>query len=110
MRWTHLGWTALLVLVPLLGALAEERPKTSDRVISGVLSGLLGEGQQPPDAAYAAKEQHRLVSLLQTGEYVTSRQHEPVDAMILGIPLTRQDHVYTAKPIQPNPFSSQDQR
>jgi len=45
------------------------------------------------------------VSLLQRGEYVTSRQGEPIDLMVYGIPLTRVEHVYTAKPIPPSQTS-----
>ncbi len=83
---------------------AEER-KTSERVIGEVISGLLGQ-PQAPDAAYTAQDQERLVSLLQSGEYATSRQGEPVDMIVLGVPLTQLDHVYTARPIQPSRTSS----
>lgn len=83
-------------------ARAEEKTKTSDRIMGGVISGLLGGPQQPSDAAYAAQERERLASLLQSGDYVTSRQGEPIDTVVLGIPLTRVEHVYTAKPIPPS--------
>ena len=87
-------------------AQAEDRRERGDKVLSGVLSGLLGESPQPADAAYAAQERERLVSLLQGGDYATSRQGEPVDLMILGVPLTRAERVYTAKPIPPSQTSS----
>ena len=83
-------------------ARAEEDRRTSERVLGGVISDLLGAPQSTPDAAYTAKEQERLASFLQSGEYVTSRQGEPVDVMVFGVPLTHVDHVYTAKPIRPS--------
>ena len=73
-----------------------------DRAVRGVLSGLLGVPQQQPDAAYLAKERERLVSLLQSGKYVTSRQGEMVDLSVLGVPLTKVENVYTARPIPPS--------
>lgn len=79
--------------------------KRSDQVINSVVSGLLGTPQQPapsPDAIYSAQERDRLVSLLQGGEYVTTRQGEPVDMVAYGVPLTRVEHVYTAKPVAPS--------
>ncbi|MBN1587083.1 MAG: hypothetical protein JW937_06615 [Candidatus Omnitrophica bacterium] len=96
-------------------ALADE---DSGRIISGVLGSLLGvppQEQEQPDAVYIAQEKEKLVYLLQSGEYATSRQGEPVDAMLLGIPLTRADHVYKATPFPPpggayratNPYSAQ---
>ena len=35
----------------------------------------------------------------------TSRQGEPIDLMVLGIPLTHRQHVYTATPIPPSQTS-----
>ena len=75
-----------------------EADDDSDRMVSGVLSGLLGV---PQADAYSAKERDRLIAFLQSGQYVTSRQGEPVDLMVYGVPLTRADHVYTARPVQP---------
>ena len=96
----------MLVSLQMSSARAEEerKTKTSERVLGGVLSGLLGQPQSP-DAAYTAQERDRLVSLLQSGEYVTSRQGESVDVMVFGIPLTHTDHVYTARPIPPSQTS-----
>ena len=88
---------------------ADEDRKRSEQIIGGVVSGLLGVPQQSPDAAYTAQERDRLVSLLQGGEYVTSRQGETIDMMVYGIPLTRAEHVYTAKPIQPSQAYRGDQ-
>ena len=81
---------------------ADEEQGRGDRVLGGVIQGLLGTPQTAPDAAYAAQERERLAGLLLNGEYATSRQGEPIDLVVLGIPLTRTDHVYTAKPIQPS--------
>lgn len=106
MRWIMVGVAMALMNLHASVAQAEEKPKTSERVIGGVISGLLGGPQQPPDAAYTVQEQERLASLLQGGEYATSRQGESVDVMVLGIPLTRIEHVYTAKPIPPSRASS----
>ena len=81
---------------------ADDEQSRGDRVLGGVIQGLLGAPQPAPDAAYAAQERERLAGLLLGGEYGTSRQGEPIDIVVLGIPLTRTDHVYTAKPIQPS--------
>ncbi len=92
---------AVLVMVLSVGTsvLAADKEK---EVVGGIISGLLG-GQQPtPAEAYSAQERDRLVSLLSGGEYVTSRQGEPVDMIVYGIPLTHRDHVYSARPIQPS--------
>ena len=94
---------ACVALRPVAGY-AEDQ-KRSDRVINGVITGLLGGPQQAPDAAFTAQERDRLVSMLQSGEYATSRQGEAVDMMVFGIPLTRVEHVYTAKPIPPSQTS-----
>ena len=104
MRWTMIGVGMLLVAGSAVGVGAEERK--SDRVIEGVLSGLLGTPQQSPESTYTAQERDRLVSLLQSGQYVTSRQGETIDMMVYGVPLTRVEHVYTAKPIPPAPAAS----
>ncbi len=87
-------------------ALAEQ--KRNEQVLDSVISGLLGTPQQQapsPDAVYSGQERDRLVSLLQSGEYVTARQGEPVDMIAYGIPLTSVAHVYTAKPIPPSQTS-----
>ena len=72
------------------------------QIVGGVLSGLLGVPQQSPDQMYSARERDRLVTMLQGGEYVTSRQGEPIDLVVYGVPLTSADHVYLAKPIRPS--------
>jgi hypothetical protein len=91
----------------LLGAGAalaadDEKPGTGERVLGGVISGLLGTPQQASDAAYTAQERERLAALLTSGDYATSRQGEPIDMVVLGIPLTRAEHVYSAKPVPPS--------
>ena len=102
MRWMRCGLVLALLTLPLSSARADDDRNTSERVLGGVLSGLLGQPAPSPDAAYAAKEQERLMALLRSGEYATSRQGESIDTMILGIPLTRAANVYTAKPVQPS--------
>ena len=102
MRWIGVGLGMILLSLPMIGARAEEKRRTQDQIIGGVISGLMGQPSQSPDAVYTAQERDRLVSLLQSGEYVTSRQGETVDMMVYGVPLTQRDHVYTAKPIQPS--------
>jgi hypothetical protein len=92
----------LLSLQVGLARADEEESGTGERILGGVLSGLLGGPQPAPGAAYTAQEKERLVSLLESGEYVTSRQGEPVDLMVFGVPLTHIDHVYTARPIPPS--------
>ena len=92
-----LGWHAASVQ-------ADDETK---RVVGGVISGLLGQPQQP---SYTGQERDRLISLLQSGEYVTSRQGEPVDLMVYGVPLTHINHVYTATPIRPTPTDSPQTR
>jgi len=91
---------ALIAFHIAVVASAEEKRSTSDEILGGVLSGLLGGPQQ--SSTYTAQERDRLVSLLQSGEYVTSRQGEPVDLMAFGVPLTHRDHVYFARPIPPS--------
>ena len=105
MRWIVGVLSAVLVSLSISVAMAEDRRETGEKVLGGVISGLMGGPQQPPDAAYTTQERERLASLLQSGEYVTSRQGESVDLMVLGIPLTRVEHVYTAKPIPPSASS-----
>ena len=78
------------------GAWAGDEEK---QLLGNVVSGLLGQPVASPEQAYTAKERDRLVSMLQSGEYVTSRQGESVDLMVYGIPLTHRDHVYTARPV-----------
>ena len=72
-------------------------------VVGGIISGLLGgQPAATPAQTYSAQERDRLVASLAGGEYVTSRQGEPVDLVVYGIPLTHKDHVYSAKPIPPS--------
>lgn len=103
-------WIMLAIGLALAGGVgappAQADDEDTDRIVGGVISGLLGGPQQPRDAAYAAQERERLAALLQSGEYATSRQGEPIDLMILGVPLTRTEHVYTARPIPPSQTSS----
>ena len=97
---------AFVAVVSLLAAGTAHAGDDEKRVINGVLSGLIGgQPQQAPDAAYLAKERERLVGMLQSGQYATSRQGESVDVMILGIPLTKAERVYTARPIPPSQAS-----
>jgi hypothetical protein len=98
------GWIALSVGLVMAGGVAQAGEQ-EDRLLGGVLSGVLGVPQQSPEAAYSAKERGRLVSMLQAGEYVTSRQGETIDVMVYGIPLTHRDHVYIAKPVPPSQTS-----
>lgn len=101
MRWMlALGLVAVSVYAPRAHADDEDKQKTK-QILGGVVSGLLGGSPQSPDAAYTAKERERLASLLQSGEYATSRQGEPIDTVVYGIPLTRSNRVYTATPIMP---------
>ena len=102
MRWILL---VIGLAVSGVGVPMAQADEDADRLVGGVISGLLGGPQQPADAAYLAKERERLASLLHSGDYATSRQGEPVDAVILGVPLTRTEHVYTAKPIPPSQTS-----
>ncbi len=93
----------LAMAVP--AAFAEDQDQsTGERVLTGVLSGLLGQPASP-EATYTAQERDRLVSLLQSGDYVTSRQGESVDLVVYGVPLTHISHVYTARPIPPSQTS-----
>jgi len=107
MRWMLVAFGILLLGGHALSAGAEEKRSKSERILGGVVSGLLGEQPQSSDAVYSAQERDRLVSMLQSGQYVTSRQGEPIDMVVYGIPLTRTDHVYTAKPIPPSQTSYQ---
>ena len=102
MRRTMLAVGLVVFSFHMTAVWADDETK---RVVGGVISGLLGGAPQSPDAVYTAQERDRLVSLLQGGEYVTSRQGEPIDLMVYGIPLTRVEHVYTAKPVQPTQTS-----
>ena len=86
----------------LLASVGNAEERKSDRILEGVVSGLLGVPQQSPEATYTAQERDRLVSLLAGGQYATSRQGEPVDLMVYGVPLTQADHVYSARPVQPS--------
>ncbi len=98
----HRGIPLLIAVAFALVASSAHAGDEEKRVINGVLSGLMGQPQTAPDAAYLAKERDLLVGMLQSGQYATSRQGETVDAMILGIPLTKSDRVYTARPIPPS--------
>lgn len=96
----------VMAVVALCGAGAvfaadDEKHGTGERVLGGVISGLLGTPQQSSDAAYTTRERERLATLLGSGDYASSRQGEPIDMVVLGIPLTRSEHVYSAKPISP---------
>ena len=93
---------AAVTLLSACPVWAEDSQERGDRVLGGVIQGLLGSPQPASDAAYTAQERERLAGLLQGGEYATSRQGEPIDLVVLGIPLTKTDHVYSAKPIQPS--------
>jgi hypothetical protein len=99
MRWCAAGLVALaIVSQPILLHGDED----TERAVLGVVSGLLGgpqPGQQPTSPQALAQERERLVGLLQSGQYVTTRQGEPVDLVVLGVPLTQVEHVYTAKPV-----------
>jgi len=112
MRWmvVGLGMVLLGFQMGVAGAAEDEEPGTGKRILGGVISGLLGGPQPSAGAAYTEQEKERLVWLLQGGEYVTSRQGEPVDVMAYGIPLTHIDHVYTARPISPSRTSSPHDR
>lgn len=93
---------AVGVLVLGIAAAARAEQKRSEQVLNSVVGGLLGVPQQAapsPDAVYSAQERDLLASLLQSGEYATARQGEPIDRVVYGVPLTRAEHVYTAKPI-----------
>ena len=100
---------AVLVLQGAVRVGAEDKRRTNEEVIGGVLSGLLGQPAPSPDAGYSSQERERLVSLLQSGDYATSRQGETVDLMVFGVPLTHRDHVYSAKPIPPSQTYRQEQ-
>ena len=99
--WLAMGMT----LVMASPAMAGDDRDARDQMVNGLIGGLLGQPQPSPDAMYTAKERDRLVSMIQSGEYVTSRQGEPVDAMVYGVPLTRVEHVYSARPIPPTQVS-----
>jgi len=97
---------AIVLIGMACGVTAAQADEDSDKLLGDVLSGLLG---QPQGAAYTQQEKDRLVSLLQGGDYVTSRQGEPVDLIVFGVPLTRTDHVYTANPVPPSQTYRSDQ-
>ena len=71
-----------------------------NRLIGNLLTGLTGT-QQTSDAASSAAARHQLAQTLIGGEYVTSRQGEPIDMIVAGVALTHKDHVYVAKPVSP---------
>ncbi len=72
-------------------------------VLTGVLTGQPAQQQQPDyQDVYLQEQQAQLASMLQSGQYVTTRQGEPVDLMILGVPLTQSEHVYRALPVPPS--------
>ena len=102
MRWIVAGMLVACVCRPMA---AEAGQKEQEQVL-GVVSGLLGVPPQTREVTYTAEQKERLVSLLLGGQYVTSRQGEPVDLMVYGVPLTKVEHVYSARPIptaQQNP-------
>ena len=80
-----------------------------NRLIGNLLTGLTGT-QQSSDATSSVQAREQLVLMLSSGEYVTSRQGEPVDTVVAGVPLTHRDHVYVARPIQSAPTSSAPSR
>lgn len=98
MRWMMGAGVAMVVVVGLSPSTARAGDETKKEVL-GVISGLLG-GPAPVQghAGSVAQQQEALAWLLQTGQYVTARQGEPVDMTVLGIPLTRADHVYRTAP------------
>ena len=100
----------MVMMLHMGAAQAEEKRRTQDQIIGGVISGILGQPQESPSAQYTAQERDRLVSLLQGGDYVTSRQGESIDLVALGVPLTHKDHVYTARPIPPSQTYRQTQQ
>ena len=101
MRWmlAMFGLVAISWQAPVAHA-GEDKEKTQ-QVLGGVISGLLGGSSQSPDAVYTAKGREQLASFLQSGDYATTRQGESIDVVVLGIPLTRSNHVYTATPVTP---------
>ena len=105
MRCAGVGVWVVLMILPVSVVRAEDKRRAGEQVLGGVISGLLGGPSQESDVAYLQQERERLLSFLQQGEYATSRQGEPIDVMILGIPLTRTEHVYTARPIPPSQTS-----
>lgn len=91
-----------VLVVACLGMAGPVRAgEDEDRVVGGILSGLLGQPQNQ-DATYVAEQRERLLQALSSGEYATSRQGEPIDEWVLGIPLTHKDHVYRAQPAKPS--------
>ncbi len=99
---TVIVWLCVGLVSVLRASAGRAEERKSDRILEGVVSGLLGVPQQSPEATYTAQERDRLISLLASGQYATSRQGEPVDLMVYGVPLTQADHVYSARPIQPS--------
>lgn len=94
--WIVIGLLLVSFTAPVLAA---EKDK---EVVGGIISGLLGGPQTTPQQTYSAQERDRLVQMLSSGDYVTSRQGEPVDMIVYGVPLTQKDHVYSARPIAPS--------
>ena len=101
-------WLAVIVLG--LQAPPVRADDESKRIFGGVVSGLLGDSEQAPDAVYVARERNRLATYLQSGEYATSRQGEIIDMVVFGVPLTHRDHIYVARPIAPSPFTDLQNR
>ena len=100
----------LLVAVTVVGlSMPAYAGEDENRLIGNLLTGLTGT-QQSSDATSSAQAREQLVAMLSSGEYVTSRQGEPVDAVVSGVPLTHRDHVYVARPIQSAPTSSAPSR
>lgn len=93
---------AVALVLCLTGSVPAWAGDDEDRVVGGILSGLLGGPTPTQDAAHIAQERERLIQLLSSGEYATARQGEPIDEWVLGIPLTHKDHVYSAKPTKPS--------
>ncbi len=93
-RWLLVGVIIAGLSVPAYAG------EDENRLIGNLLTGLTGT-QQTADATSSAKTRDQLASMLTSGEYVTSRQGEPVDAIVAGVALTHKDHVYVARPVGP---------
>ena len=97
------GWLAAAMVVGL--SLPASAGQDEERLIGNLLTGLTGTQPASGATTSSAATRDQLVVMLSSGEYVTSRQGEPVDAMVAGVPLTHKDHVYVARPIAPAPTS-----
>ena len=77
-----------------------------NRLIGNLLTGLTNAQPASGGSAPTTKEREQLALMLSSGEYVTSRQGEPIDAIVAGVPLTQKDHVYIARPVPPAPTNA----